>query len=91
MTKLKKKQEPVSDFFNYLALKAEIEEVEEKEIASEIQHCLREIDFLEIKNKLDQISKDIKKAEEDKDVKKIEKLTQEFNLCSKSLRGSETT
>jgi DNA primase len=109
-TKLKKKEEPDSQFFNYLALKAEIEEfaetsshftprspdesrsvTEEKEIRSEIEYCLKEIENLEIKNKLNQISQEIKKAEEEKDIKRIEKLTREFNLYSKSRSDLETT
>ena len=73
------------DYFNYLALKAEIEEMEEKDIEPEIQYCLKEIQKLGVKNKLDQISREIKKAEEEKDSKKIEKLTQEFRQLSKEL------
>lgn len=67
------------NLFNCLSLKAEIEDMEEKEILSEIQCCLKEIQSLETKNKLNQISTDIKKAEEEKDFKKIEELTREFN------------
>lgn len=79
LAKLEKREEPEGDdFFNYLALKAEIEEIEEKEIVPEIESCLKEIQSLEIRNKLDQISRDIKKAEEEKDLKKIEKLTKDF-------------
>ncbi len=69
-----------ANLFDCLALKSEIEEIEEKDITPEIQCCLRELKCLEMKNKLDQISKDIKQAEEEKDLKKIEKLTQEFNF-----------
>jgi len=67
------------DTFNKLALKSEIEEVEEKEMESELYYCLREILMIEIKNRLDQISWEIKKAEEEKDSKKIEELTKKFN------------
>ena len=70
--------------FDYLALRAEIEEIDEKEIAPEIQHCLKEILLIEIKNKLNQISQEIKKAEEEKNWKKIEELTKEFNRLAKS-------
>ena len=74
-----------TDVFNTLCLRAEIEEIEEKEILPEIQCCLREIRSIEIKNKLDHISKEIKKAEEEKDSKKIEKLSQEFNQLAKNI------
>lgn len=93
LIKLGKNQTPDSEFFNYLSLKAEIEDYNppatrptESEMTEEIKFCLKEIQSLEIKNKLDQVSKDIKKAEEEKDLKKIEKLTQEFNQLAKEIR-----
>jgi len=73
------------DYFNYLVLKAEIEEIDEKDILPEIQICLNEIRSLEIKNKLDQVSKEIKKAEEEKNSKKIKELIQEFNKLATEL------
>lgn len=73
------------NMLNYLTLKAEIEEIEEKDILPEIQCCLREIQSSEIKSKLDQISQDIKKAEGEKDFKKIEKLAQEFKDIANQL------
>lgn len=86
LIKLGKKQTPDSEFFNYLSLKAEVENEEEKEIVPEIKYCLEELQNSEIKNKLNQISKEIKKAEEEKDLKKIEKLTQEFNQLAKEIK-----
>ncbi len=71
--------------FNYLALKSEIEEFEEENISSEIKFCLKEIQILAIKEKLNEISVEIKKAEEEKNLKKIEKLSQDFNFHSKLL------
>jgi len=71
------------EHFNYLSLKAEIEEIEEKEILSDTNFCIKEIHSFEIKNKLDKISQEIKKAETEKDLNKIEKLTQEFNQLVK--------
>ena len=73
----------VQNYFSYLSLKAEVEEIEEKDIEPEIKICLKEIQSLEIKNKLDELSKKIKKAEEEKNSKKIEKLIQEFNEFAK--------
>ncbi len=70
--------------FDPLALGAEIEEIDEKDSFAETTACLFEISSLEVKNKLDQISQEIKKAEDEKDSKKIEKLTQEFNLLIKN-------
>lgn len=70
----------LSDFFNYLALKSEVEGEEEQEgLEEEFENCLKEIKFLAIKEKLDKISKAIKKAEEDKDSQKGTRLIEEFN------------
>jgi len=74
-----------SEYFNYLFLKAEIEEIEERDILPEIQYCLKEIQSLGTKQKLDQISLEIKKAEEEKSLEKIERLTKEFNKLSKEI------
>jgi len=82
---LKKREIPQSDFYNYLCLRAEVEEIEEKDILPEINNCLKEIKCLEIKNKLDQISKEIKKAEEEKDVKKVSELTSQFRETASQL------
>jgi len=74
-----------ADFINYLSLKSELEEIEEKEILPEIQFCLKEIQCLEIKSKLDQISKEIKKAEISNNLEKIKDLTQQFNQIAKEI------
>ncbi len=76
----------LADLLNCLALKAEIEELEEKDIVPEIESCLAGLQSLEIKSKLDQISKEIKKAEEEKDLKKIDKLTRTFNQLAKEVK-----
>lgn len=74
----------IEEYLNLLALKAEVEEIEEKDILPEIQNCLKEIQSYEIRNTLDQMSQEIKKAEEEKDIKEVEKLTQQFKeLASK--------
>jgi DNA primase len=80
-----KPPEELAEFINYLFLKSEVEEIEEKDLEKEIKICLREIRNLEIKDKLNEISKEIKKAEEEKDSSKIQKLIEEFNFYSKSL------
>jgi len=85
LSKLIKNQTPDPEPFNYLSLKAEIEEIEEKDILPDIQFCLKEIQCLEIKKRLDQISQEIKKAEEDKDSQKIEELTREFTKLAQEI------
>jgi hypothetical protein len=69
-------------------LKSEIEE-EEIDPKAEFRSCLKELRCLEIKNKLDGLSKDIKLAEDGKKSAELEKLIQEFNTCSKILRDVE--
>lgn len=66
------------DFFNYLALRSEVEEIDAEEILGEIKLCLKELQCLEVKNKLNEISKEIKQAEGEKDFKKVEKLSKTF-------------
>jgi replicative DNA helicase len=78
LEKLGKKEKLESDFFNYLCLRADAEEIEEKDVISEIKNCLREIQSLEVRNCLDQISKEIKKAKTEKDEEKEEELFKQF-------------
>jgi DNA primase len=71
--------------FNYLALKAEIEEIEKDKLDFEIDFCINEIKHLEIKNKLEEIAQKIREAEEKKDFEKIKELSHQFNNFSKLL------
>lgn len=61
--------------------------IEEKEIQSEIQCCLKELSSLEIKKKLDKITQDIKTAESEKDNKKINELSQQFKDLANRLNN----
>jgi DNA primase len=80
----------LNNLLNYLLLKSEIETAG-LEINEECKDCLREIKSLEVKNKLNEISKQIKKAEELHESEKLDRLLQEFNQCSKSLCDLEQT
>jgi len=100
---LEKLSQQSQEYFNYLSLKSEIEEVAEtsshlppqaatrpsaidkEAVLDETKFCLKEIQLLEIKTKLNEISKEIKKAEDEKDSEKIKRLTQNFNQISKEL------
>jgi len=77
--------EELADCLNLFFLKAEIEELAENDALLEAQICLREIQSMETRNKLEKISLEIKKAEEDKDFKKIEELTKEFHQLTKEI------
>ncbi len=74
------------DFRNFLAaleLKGEIDIGEDNE--QEFKLCLLELKNLELKNKLNKISDDIKKAEVKKDSASVNSLIEEFNKLTKEL------
>ena len=67
-------------------LKSEIqEEGVENDENVEFKTCLKEIRLLGIKNRLDRVSKDIKKAEEDKDLVRLGQLLEDFSRLSQGL------
>jgi len=74
-----------NNFLAYLSLKADIEEIEQEDIVSEIKFCLKEIKSLRVKDKLEEISLELKRAEEEKDSEKIGKLINKFNQWSKKI------
>ena len=79
------KENKQTDQINYLSLKAEIEPVfAEVAVDREFEDCFKELKTLVIKDKLDKISQEIKKAEQEKNIDKVHKLVQQFNQCSKS-------
>ena len=65
------------EFFNYLSLKAEVEEGE-IDCEKEIKTCLKEISNLDTRKQLDGLSQDIKKAENEKDLDRVSSLIQKF-------------
>ncbi|MCH8741559.1 DNA primase [Patescibacteria group bacterium] len=84
------KQELSSDgaeFMNYLFLKAEIEKIEEKDAEIEIELCVKETCSLVAKDKLESLTKEIKKAEEAKDFGKTNILIKEFNQLSQQFNS----
>ena len=87
LTFLEKKKSKVppemKELLDVLTLKSEIEE--ELEPEQEFHICLKELETLVIKDKLQEISKDIREAEGDKDEKRMKKLIEEFNESAKKL------
>ena len=73
----------LKDAFNYFFLKADIEKVEGDKIEEEFKNCLKEIRKLALREKLNIISQKIKKAEQEKDFEKANKLVREFNQSFK--------
>jgi len=83
--KLEKLSEKARDLYTSSALKSEIEEIEKEKIEPEINFCLKEIYKIYLKEKLNQISEELKEAERKKDFPKVEKLSKEFSQLSKKL------
>lgn len=73
----------VGTLFNTLSLMSEIEEIEEKDVIPEIKYCLKEINSLELKSKLIEMNKKLRRAEAENDNKKKEELTLKINKLSK--------
>ncbi len=79
-------EESEVEFKNFLAaLTLRADEEYEQEPEEEILLCLLQLKNIELRNKLDKISQDIKKAEANKDLKTIDNLIEEFNRLTKSL------
>ncbi|HDY72597.1 MAG TPA: DNA primase [bacterium] len=74
-----------SNIISTLSLRAEVEQIEEEEILPELEFCLKEIKTVELKKKLDDVSLQIRQAEQAQDIKKIEDLNQEFNQLTKKI------
>ena len=88
LEKLKEKFPQLADDLNHLCFRAEIEEhnIEPEE---EVKICLAELKTLEIKAKLDEISFNIKKAEQAKDADKVKELMSSFNKLANELNNEK--
>ena len=78
------KQIKEDDFINYLYLKAEVEG-EGIDCRNEVQLCLKGIEMIDTKRRLDSISQEIKKAEMEKELERVHNLTREFNKLANKL------
>jgi len=80
----KKVKDPeLQELINFLSLKGEVEE--EVEVPEDFKRCLKEFRNLSTKEKLDEISGQIKEAEVENDFSKVKKLIQKFNLLAKKI------
>jgi len=75
----------LSNILDSLSLRAEAEQIEEEEVLPELKFCLKEIQSVELKKELDNISLKIRQAEQEQDAKKIENLNQQFNQLTKKI------
>ncbi|MBI1866290.1 MAG: hypothetical protein HYS02_00795, partial [Candidatus Staskawiczbacteria bacterium] len=75
-----------SDLRNFLSafsLRAEVEYEEDGQ--DEIKLCMMQLKNINIKEKLNKVSENIKKAEKEQDHKKVDDLIEEFNKLTKEL------
>ncbi|MEK7503532.1 MAG: toprim domain-containing protein, partial [Patescibacteria group bacterium] len=82
---LKQQKSPeADDFVNYLFLRGEVEG-ESVDCLAEVKLSLREIEKMETKNKLEEITHEIEKAELEKELERVNNLTREFKKLSNKL------
>ena len=85
------KNEKHKEKIDYLSLKSEfLLDTEDIDVCEDFKLCLREIKSLEVREKLNRIALEIKKAEKEQNPEKINKLMKEFNSYSKSWGGLNT-
>jgi len=75
--------------FDVLSLKSEIEEIAPEELELEFKLCKKEFLTLSIKEKLNEISKEIQEAEKKKETERSKNLLAKFNQLSKLLTEVE--
>jgi len=75
LSALKKGKRPKSEVFNILSFRAEMEKLEEKDVQSEMRFCVNSIRSLNLKETIDGLYLEIKRAEEERDLKRVEQLT----------------
>ena len=81
------KENKQTDQINYLSLKADIEPLDINP-ENEFKECFQELKALVVRDRLNGISKEIKKAEEEKNFEKVQELVQQFNQGAKLLEQS---
>ena len=75
-----------SDLRNFLSMFSLRSEVEyEEDGQDEIKLCILQLKNINIKEKLNKVSRDIKEAEKDKNYQKVDNLIEEFNQLTKEL------
>ena len=75
----------IKEFLNCLAIEGEGTIEENISCEKEISSCLKELKIIFIKDKMAELSRKIRNAEEKKDFQSAEKMLQEFNSLSKML------
>ena len=80
-------------FLQPIALKADLETQEdsqvEKNLQEEFQSCMHELLQIQTKEKLDTITRAIKRAEQEQDAQKVDRLMQEFQVITRNFHGTK--
>ncbi len=76
---LKKGKRPKSEVFDILSFRAEMEKLEEKDVQSEMRFCINSIRSLNVKEAIENLYLEIKRAEEKGDLKRVEQLTKKVH------------
>lgn len=87
--RLEKGEGKIKEILDTCSLRAEIEEIRDPQ--KEIQLCLKELNGLRAKKRLEEISKKIQVAEEKKDGKGVKALMEKFNQIAKKLNAKDKT
>lgn len=74
--------------YSYLSLKADIEEGRDDHLVSELKFCLNEINNICLKDDLQKVTAELKKAEAKGDKKKVKKLLQQCRQLTKNKNDS---
>ncbi len=72
------------NILDLLSLKSEFEQ-EDYDCGLEVEVCFKELKQIRLKERLDSISKELKKAEEEKNSEKVKQLTEEFRETANKL------
>ena len=79
LSALKKGETLKSETFNILSFRAEMEKLEQKDVRSEMKLCINSIRSLNVKEAIDALSLEVKRAEEDGDLQQVEQLIQKVH------------
>ena len=60
-----------------------------RNLQEEFQSCMHELLQLQTKEKLDTITRAIKRAEQEQDAQKVDRLMQEFQVITRSFHGAK--
>ena len=74
----------LKDFYSHITMKAEVEEIKEKDIVSEVKFCLNEIKNICLKDDIFEVSLKLKKAEIENDKEEVTRLLKKCSQLTKN-------